>query len=110
MSKLLKNLIKEKFNGELPEWKERTLGDIRVCCIEDKENYYYHNENSDVIYVEAKEGNGQLYCYGCGRKIKVKLERVSVQYRKFSSPGGKIDIKYKYIPYCPECEGYESQK
>jgi len=107
MSELLKKLIKEEFNGKKPNWKNVvTLGGAEISRAEDDDNYYYNKNGS--IYLQSKDGDGRFYCYGCGREIKVKLEHVSVQYRKFSSPGGKIDIKYKYIPYCPECEGCES--
>jgi len=102
MSELLKKLTKEKFNGNPPEWKEQTLVDIKVRRAEDEDNFYY-NKNG-FIYVKLKGEDNRLYCYGCGTEITIKRKRFSVQYRKFDSPGGKIDIKYKYIPYCPKCE------
>lgn len=105
LGKILKKINNEKFKGNNPDWRKTKWGDVGIFSAQDKDNWYYKHGRS--IYVQAKTGNYELYCYGCNSKIEFKEQGNPVWSGKwFEGSGvfGEGEVRTKRIPYCPICE------
>ena len=65
LATLLRGLVKERFGGKEPEWKEAMWGGVEVLSAEDEDNWYHQYKGN--IYVQPKRGKVKVpHCYDCG--------------------------------------------
>lgn len=99
---LEKKLAEEKFQGELPEWRDASWGDVNVRVVEDDENWYYAHHG--VIYVQAKQGDNTPHCFEDGAEIEHQSVSVNIRLKNDPFPLASHGVETKHVPYCPTCE------
>jgi len=92
---MLQRLIQDKFDGNLPQFKEVLLEGKNISCVEDLENkylifhdnriYFMKKERDNVMCFQKIEGENEIYCFGCDLKVETRV-------------GEKLKL------YCPSCE------
>ena len=103
---LTKRLADEKFRGNLPDCVKGNWNGIPLKCVQDKENYYYLQDNG--IFVQPKEGETGKdfvpYCFECKSPAKVlEVFHGPIAGRQ---PGNIIvEGGTHHSFYCIECEG-----